>query len=45
MRQGKKTMVGRAYSSRRSPYGKVKVGDVLYFTENDGKQIIYGRGR
>lgn len=45
MRQGKKTMVGRAYNGRRSPYGKVKVGDVLYFTENDGKQIICGRGK
>lgn len=44
MRQGKKTMVGRAYNGRRSPYGKVKAGDMLYFTENDGKQIIYGRG-
>ncbi|HPD08842.1 MAG: hypothetical protein LLG21_00910 [Euryarchaeota archaeon] len=45
MRQGKKTMVGRAFNGRRSPYGKVKVGDMLYFTENDGRQIIYGRGR
>ncbi|NLX47517.1 MAG: hypothetical protein GXY70_05050 [Euryarchaeota archaeon] len=45
MRLGKKTMVGRAYNGRRSPYGKVKVGDMLYFTENDGQQIIYGRGR
>lgn len=45
MRHGKKTMVGRAYNGRRSPYGKVKTGDMLYFTENDGKQIIYGRGR
>lgn len=45
MRQGRKTMVGRAYNGRRSPYGKVKVGDMLYFTENDGQQIIYGRGR
>lgn len=44
MRQGRKTMVGRAFNGRRSPYGKVKVGDVLYFTENDGQQIIYGRG-
>ena len=30
---------------RRSPYGKVKIGDTLYFTVNDGKQMIYGRGR
>jgi ASC-1-like (ASCH) protein len=45
MRQGRKTMVGRAFNGRRSPYGKVKVGDMLYFTENDGRQIIYGRGR
>jgi len=44
MRLGNKTMVGRAYNGRRSPYGKVKAGDVLYFTENDGQQIIYGRG-
>ncbi|HQN75962.1 MAG TPA: hypothetical protein PLQ92_04360 [Methanomassiliicoccales archaeon] len=44
MRQGRKTMVGRAYNGRRSPYGKVKVGDLLYFTENDGQQIICGRG-
>lgn len=45
MRRGDKTMVGRAAMGRRSPYGKVKVGDMLYFTENDGKQMIYGRGR
>ncbi len=45
MRQGRKTMVGRAFNGRRSPYGKVKVGDLLYFTENDGQQLIYGRGR
>jgi len=44
MRRGDKTMVARAYNGRRSPYGKVKVGDTLYFTENDGRQIIYGRG-
>lgn len=45
MRRGDKTMVGRAAMGRRSPYGKVKIGDTLYFTVNDGKQIIYGRGR
>lgn len=45
MRRGDKTMVGRAAMGRRSPYGKVKIGDTLYFTENDGKQMIYGRGR
>jgi hypothetical protein len=45
MRQGRKTMVGRAFNGRRSPYGKVRIGDMLYFTENDGQQIIYGRGR
>ncbi len=45
MRRGDKTMVGRAAMGRRSPYGKVRVGDTLYFTENDGKQIIYGRGK
>jgi hypothetical protein len=45
MRRGDKNMVGRAAMGRRSPYGKVKVGDSLYFTENDGKQIIYGRGK
>ncbi|MCG7845065.1 MAG: hypothetical protein MIO90_06515 [Methanomassiliicoccales archaeon] len=45
MRRGNKTMVGRAAMGRRSPYGKVKVDDTLYFTENDGKQLIYGRGQ
>jgi len=45
MRQGRKTMVGRAFNGRRSPYGKVRIGDMLYFTENDGQQIIYGRGK
>jgi hypothetical protein len=45
MRRGDKTMVVRAAMGRRSPYGKVKVGDVLYFTENDGKQMIHGRGK
>jgi hypothetical protein len=45
MRRGVKTMVGRAAMGRRSPYGKVRVGDILYFTENDGRQIIHGRGK
>ncbi|HUT27461.1 MAG TPA: hypothetical protein VMW85_05395 [Methanomassiliicoccales archaeon] len=45
MRRGDKTMVGRAAMGRRSPYGKVNVGDMLYFTENDGKQIVHGRGK
>lgn len=44
LRRGDKTMVGRAAMGRRMPYGKVSVGDTLYFTENDGKQIIHGRG-
>jgi hypothetical protein len=45
MRRGDKTMVVRAAMGRRPPYGKVRVGDMLYFTENDGKQIICGRGK
>jgi len=45
MRRGDKQMVARAYNGRRSPYGKVRPGDMLYFTENDGQQIIYGKGK
>lgn len=37
-------MVGRAAMGRRMPYGKVALGDMLYFTENDGHQIVHGRG-
>jgi hypothetical protein len=45
MRRGDKNMVVRAFNGRRFPYGKVGIDDMLYFTENDGQQIIYGRGK
>ena len=40
LKSGKKTMIIRGAMGRRIPYGKVSVGDTLYFIENNGDGLI-----
>ena len=40
LKSGQKTMVIRGAMGRRTPYGQVSVGDVLYFIENKGDGLI-----
>ena len=40
LKSGEKTMVIRGAMGRRTPYGEVSVGDVLYFIENMGDGLI-----
>lgn len=40
LKLGKKTMIIRGAMGRRIPYGKVSVGDTLYFIENNGDGSI-----
>ncbi len=37
---GKKTMIIRGAAGRKMPYGKVNVGDVLYFINNNAEGLI-----
>jgi len=38
--KGEKTKIIRGAAGRKCPYGRVNIGDVLYFVENDGTKII-----
>jgi ASC-1-like (ASCH) protein len=40
LKKGAKTMIVRGAMGRKLPYGKVTVGDVLYFIENKGDGMI-----
>lgn len=40
LKSGNKTMIIRGAMGRRIPYGKVSVGDMLYFIENNGDGLI-----
>jgi hypothetical protein len=40
-----KTMIIRGAAIRRMPYGRVKVGDVLYFVNNNAEGLIKAMGR
>ena len=40
---GEKTMIIRGAAGRKIPYGRVQVGDILYFIENDGSGHIKSR--
>ncbi len=40
---GEKTMIVRGAAGRKMPYGRVQVGDILYFMENDGSGQIKSR--
>lgn len=37
---GKKSMIIRAASGRKIPYGKINAGDMLYFIENNGDGVV-----
>ncbi len=40
LNDGTKSMIVRGAIGRKLPYGRVFVGDVLYFTENDASGLI-----
>ena len=40
LKNGKKTMIIRGAMGRKLPYGKVNVGDILYFIENKGDGLV-----
>ena len=40
LRKGLKTMIIRGAMGRKLPYGKVEIGDRLYFIENKGDGLI-----
>lgn len=40
---GEKNMIIRGAMGRKLPYGKVNVGDVLYFIENKGDGLVKAR--
>lgn len=40
LKSGQKSMIIRGAMGRKVPFGKVALGDTLYFTENDGKKLI-----
>ncbi len=42
LKSGDKTMIIRGAMGRRTPYGEVSVGDILYFIENKGDRLIKG---
>ena len=41
---GSKTMIVRGAAGRKMPYGRVHVGDGLYFVRNDGAGQVLARG-
>ena len=44
IQDGTKTMIIRGAAGRKMPYGRVESGDVLYFIENDGTDLVKARG-
>ena len=40
---GRKTMILRGAAGRKLPYGRVEVGDMLYFIRNNGEGIVRAR--
>jgi len=42
--KGNKSMIVRGASGRKMPHGKVNVGDVLYFIDNNGDVRVKARG-
>ena len=40
LKQKEKDIILRGATGRKLPYGRVNEGDVLYFTVNDGSQLI-----
>lgn len=41
---GKKSMIIRGATGRKVPYGKVNVGDILYFINNNAEGEIKAKG-
>jgi len=41
---GKKVMIVRGASGRKLPYGRVNIGDTLYFVNNNAEGIIKAKG-
>ncbi len=37
---GKKSMIIRGAMGRKMPYGRVEIGDILYFVENNGDALV-----
>lgn len=42
--RGKKTLVIRGAAGRKLPYGRVDVGDVLYFMNNNAEGMVRAKG-
>lgn len=42
---GKKTMIVRGAAGRKLPYGRVNLGDMLYFLNNNGKGLVQARAK
>lgn len=42
--KGEKTKIIRGATGRKLPYGRVSIGDLLYFVETDGTQRIKAKG-
>jgi hypothetical protein len=42
---GKKTMIIRGAAGRKMPYGRVSVGDMLYFLNNDAEGLIRAKAK
>lgn len=41
---GNKTMIIRGATGRKLPYGRVNIGDVLYFINNNGEGSVKAKG-
>jgi hypothetical protein len=41
---GTKTMIIRGATGRKLPYGRVNMGDILYFINNDGEGKVWVKG-
>ena len=42
---GKKSMIIRGAAGRKLPYGRVSIGDVLYFINNNAEGLVKARAR
>lgn len=42
---GKKSMIIRGAAGRKLPYGRVNIGDILYFINNNAEGLVKARAR
>lgn len=42
---GEKTIIIRGATGRKLPYGRVNMGDVLYFIKNNGEGVVQAMAR